>query len=65
MKKKILFIGPYSAVGGVSVHIKRLAFLLSKTYDVSFIDESPKNNSTKEVFNIRSVKIFSYLNLVA
>ena len=58
-------MGPYSAVGGVSVHIKRLAFLLSKTYDVSFIDESPKNNSTKEVFNIRSVKIFSYLNLVA
>lgn len=65
MKKKILFIGPYGPIGGVSVHIKRLASLLNNKYDVSFIDESPKNHTIKEVFNIRSLNAFRYFSLVA
>ena len=62
--KNILFIGPYSAVGGVSVHIKRLSALLAEKYDISFIDESPLEYSKGEVFNIRSKNIFQYLRLI-
>lgn len=63
-KKSILFMGPYSAVGGVSVHIKRLSSLLTSTYEVSFVDESPLEYTKGEVFNIRSKNIFQYLKLV-
>ena len=64
LKKNILFMGPYSAVGGVSVHIKRLSALLTEKYEVSFVDESPLEYSKSEVFNIRSKNIFQYLKLV-
>ena len=63
-RKSVLFIGPYSAVGGVSVHIKRLSSLLTQKYNVSFVDESPLEYSTGEVFNIRGKNIFQYLKLV-
>lgn len=63
-KKNILFMGPYGAVGGVSVHIKRLSALLTPTYNVSFVDESPLGYSKGEIFNIRSKNIFQYLKLV-
>lgn len=64
VKKNILFMGPYSAVGGVSVHIKRLSILLAEKYAVSFVDESPLEYSKGEVFNIRSKNIVQYLKLV-
>ena len=63
-KKTILFIGPYSAVGGVSVHIKRLSTLMLEKYQVSFVDESPLQYSKGEVFNIRSKNILQYLKLL-
>lgn len=64
MKKKILQIGPYSATGGVSTHIKRLAETFKENYDFSFIDESPITDEKQEVFNLRSGHIFKYLSLI-
>ncbi len=64
VKKNVLFMGPYTAVGGVSVHIKRLSALLSKNYNVAFVDESPLAYSKGDVFNIRSKNIVTYLKLV-
>jgi glycosyltransferase involved in cell wall biosynthesis len=60
-KNKVLMIGPYSAVGGVSTHIKRVSKILKSDYDFSFIDESPlKKNSS--VYNIRSLNVFAYFS---
>ncbi len=54
-------IGPYSAVGGVSTHIKRVSKILESDCDFSFIDESPlKKNSS--VYNIRSLNAFAYFS---
>ena len=64
MKKKYLQIGPYSAVGGVSIHIKRLLDLLKYHYDFSFIDESPLLNSKQDVYNLRSKNVFEYVRLI-
>lgn len=64
MKKKIVQIGPYSATGGVSIHIKRLTETLKEDYDFSFIDESPSSDTQQEVFNLRSGSVFKYLSLI-
>lgn len=64
MKKKILFIGPYSAVGGVSIHIKRLSGLLNKNFVCSYIDESPITKKEREIYNLRSGNVFMYLKLI-
>jgi len=65
LKKKILLIGPFSAVGGVSIHIKRLSELLKNFFDFEFIDESPLKNKCKiEPYNIRSKNIGQYIKLV-
>ena len=64
MKKKYLQIGPYSAIGGVSVHIKRLSELLEDYYSFSFIDESPLLDTNQEVYNLRRLNIFEYIKLV-
>lgn len=64
MKKNILEIGPYTAVGGVSIHIKRLAALLKGYYNFTFIDESPRLQVDSEVFNLRSKNIFKYCGLI-
>ena len=64
MKEKYLQIGPYSAVGGVSIHIKRLSDLLKDDYEFSFVDESPRVKSGSEVFNIRSKNIVKYFGLI-
>lgn len=56
---RILQIGPISYVGGVSVHILRLSYLLkSQTnyYDIKFIDESPLIHAKKNEINIRRAK---------
>ncbi len=64
MKKNILEIGPYSAVGGVSIHIKRLAALLSKEHNFTFIDESPRTKVETNVFNLRSKNLAKYFKLL-
>ena len=63
-RKTILMIGPYSTVGGVSIHIKRVSQLLQQDYDFLFVDESPRTEKESPVFNIRSKNIFKYLGLV-
>jgi len=63
VKKKVLIIGPCPPpYGGVSVHILRLNKLLQKEFDFDFIDESPINKN--EYFNIRSLKIPTYLKKI-
>lgn len=62
--KNILVIGPYSAVGGVSIHIKRLSTLLREQYTFTFIDESPRNQADTNIFNLRSKNITKYFRLV-
>ncbi|MDN3723104.1 hypothetical protein QRD02_01815 [Aequorivita sp. SDUM287046] len=64
MKKNILVIGPYSAIGGVSIHIKRLAALLSEKHTFTFIDESPRTNTETNVFNLRSKNLAEYFRLL-
>lgn len=51
----ILLVGPVSYVGGVSVHIKRLASVLLPYYEIDFLDDSPLNISTSK-YNIRDIK---------
>lgn len=63
MKKNYLQIGPYSAIGGVSVHIKRLSDLLKDHYNFSFIDESPLLTN-QEVYNLRRINVFEYIRLI-
>ncbi|SMC33370.1 glycosyltransferase family 4 protein [Moheibacter sediminis] len=64
MRKKILFIGPYTAIGGVSMHIKRLSGLLKDNFDFEFIDESPVTYKSSSVFNLRSGNLLKYLTLI-
>lgn len=54
--KSILQIGPISYVGGVSVHIERLTYLLKGEFNFKYIDESPKKLSQNKLLNIRSIK---------
>ncbi len=62
-KKKILLIGPYPPpYGGVSVHIARFINLLKNEFSFDFIDESPLRKSG--YFNLRSLKLFTYLKKV-
>lgn len=64
MSKKILMIGPYTAIGGVSMHIKRLSGLLKDDFNFEFIDESPITDKSYPIFNLRSGNIFKYLSLI-
>ena len=62
-KKNILIAGPIlPPAGGISIHIYRLEQLLKDEFDFSFIDEA--SASKKNVFNIRSLNLFSYIKLV-
>lgn len=61
---KVLICGPYpDPVGGISIHILRLASLLSNTgFEISICDEAAcKKNTT---FNIRSLNLAKYVKLV-
>jgi glycosyltransferase involved in cell wall biosynthesis len=63
-KKKILLIGPYPPpYGGVSVHILRFKNLLKDSFNFNYIDES--GSIKKEYFNLRSLKIFTYIKAIA
>ena len=42
---RVLLIGPYSYVGGVSVHMKRLACILDKDFDIGILDDAPAHIS--------------------
>lgn len=60
---KILLIGPLpEPKGGVSIHIQRLSKLLSYKHNIVHIDESPILK--KNIFNIRSLIIFKYFDLI-
>ena len=62
-KKKILLVGPVAPpFGGVSIHISRLANLLSKDFAFDFVDESRVRK--KHVFNVRSLNLFKYLQKI-
>jgi len=67
-KIKILQIGPLSNVGGINIHINRLCKLLTinnNKYIFSFIDESPKQYSSGNQYNIRRINDFKkYLTLI-
>ena len=53
---KILIIGPISSVGGINIHINRLAeILLNNKINIDLIDDSPTNLSTENNTNIRSI----------
>ena len=61
---KVLICGPYpDPVGGISIHIQRLALLLNNAgSETSFCDES--GNKKKHIFNIRSLNIAKYAALI-
>jgi glycosyltransferase involved in cell wall biosynthesis len=62
-KFNILIAGPIAPpFGGISIHIKRLAFALKPQFNISFIDEAKKKKSN--IFNIYSLNFFAYLKLV-
>lgn len=62
-KSKVLLVGPYTAIGGVSMHIKRLAALLQDKFEFEFVDESPE--STPGIFHLRSGNLFKYFSLLS
>lgn len=64
MIKNIIQIGPYSAIGGVGIHIKRLEALISESFDVNIIDETSLDEADDKIFNIRNKKLFKYLNFI-
>lgn len=58
---KLTQIGPVSYIGGVSVHINRLIYILSNNidYSISIIDESPPKLNKKGFINLRKWSSFS------
>lgn len=64
MRKRIVLIGPYTAIGGVSMHIRRLSNLLKNDFNFSFIDESPVEKEKSAVFNLRTGNILKYLSII-
>jgi glycosyltransferase involved in cell wall biosynthesis len=63
-KVRVVLIGPMPPpLGGVSMHLKRLSSLIENKFDLKFIDES--HQVKEKYFNLRSLKIFHYFNLVA
>jgi glycosyltransferase involved in cell wall biosynthesis len=61
--KVLTLIGPIpEPKGGVSIHISRLQFIMSESFKIQLIDESPIKKSN--VFNIRSGGFFKYINLL-
>ena len=63
-RKKIILIGAYPPpVGGVSIHIQRLIYLLSNNAEFDVIDESAIRKE-EWPFNIRSLNLIKYLRIV-
>lgn len=62
-KRNLLLIGPAPlSVGGVAVHMRRLAFLLKDNFNFSYVDEGRERYNG--IFNLRSLNLFRYLKLV-
>lgn len=61
--KKLLMIGPApTRIGGVSIHIKRLADLLKSEFEFDYIDEM--KGEIPGYFNLRSFSIIGYLKKI-
>lgn len=61
--KKLLIIGPAPHnIGGVSIHIKRLVYLLKSDYEIDYVDEG--HTRYDSIYNIRSLNLFKYLKLI-
>ena len=61
--KNLLFIGPApQSIGGISIHIRRLAGLMKRDYDIDYVDEG--HTRYEGVFNLRSGNVFKYLGKV-
>ncbi len=61
--KQICICGPFpKPIGGVSIHVKRLAFSLNGTFKVVIIDESPiiKDN----IYNLRTFNLLKYISVI-
>lgn len=59
----ILIIGPApQGIGGISVHIRRLIGILNKEFIFDIVDEG--RNRQEGVFNLRSLNLFKYIQLV-
>lgn len=66
MKKKhtVLIAGPLPPpAGGISVHIQRLAHLLSNRFSVDFIDEA--STVKPGYFHVKSLNVFQYIRKIA
>ncbi|MDA7625454.1 hypothetical protein N8666_00420 [bacterium] len=64
-KINILQVGPISYVGGVSIHIFRLAEMLKNNFIFEYIDDSPTNISKGDFINIRNFRdFFKILKLI-
>lgn len=62
--KRVLLIGPAPAnYGGVSMHMRRLAALMSGLCEFDYIDEGRKRYN--EYFNLRSLNLFTYFKKVS
>ncbi len=62
-KRRILFIGPSpNNIGGVSIHLKRLIYLLKDDYIIDFIDEGRIRQN--EIYNVRSLNPFPYFKKI-
>ncbi len=63
-KNKILLVGPLPPpIGGVSIHLKRLSFLLENEFEIDYIDES--HRIKEKYFNVRSLRFFQYFKKIA
>jgi glycosyltransferase involved in cell wall biosynthesis len=62
-RPNILIAGPLPPPsGGISIHLLRLKYLLSREFKIDVIDESPIKKS--EYFNLRSFNLVQYLKKV-
>ncbi len=61
--KKVLIIGPApTRIGGVSIHIQRLSWLLRHQYDFDYIDEA--RGKMDGYYNVRGLNFYTYLNKI-
>lgn len=61
--KRVIFIGPApNRIGGVSIHIQRLTWLLRDQYTFDFVDEA--RGRLEGYYNIRSFDFFTYIKKI-
>jgi phenylacetate-CoA ligase len=63
LNRSILFVGPLPPpVGGVSIHIKRLAKIIEKDFSIDYVDESSQLKN--DYFNLRTYRLMKYIRKV-